>query len=157
MVTSIDSSVSTTLIAHSFTRWSNFIARLATLTRSPNRWTRPAFIYAVSDFFGGDFEKNGESVYEDHYHFVRTLAAKSGRPLLEYRIEEGWGPLCSFLGHEKPDVPFPQGNTKAEVNDRIRAMINGEVKRILILLMIFLTVIVIILLIARGVLSATRR
>ena len=101
----------------------------------------------MSDFFRGDFERYGKAVYLDHYALVRTLAVELMMPLLEYKIEEGWGPLCSFLGHEKPDVPFPEGNTKAEVNQKIRALINSEVKRIIVVLMSFLTVITIVLLI----------
>jgi len=38
--------------------------------------------------------------------------------LLEFHPKDGWGPLCSFLGVEVPDVPFPQSNTTDEFNKR---------------------------------------
>ena len=31
--------------------------------------------------------------------------------LLEWRPEEGWGPICTALGVPVPDVPFPHANT----------------------------------------------
>jgi hypothetical protein len=33
--------------------------------------------------------------------------------LLVYRVTEGWGPLCSFLGVDVPDEPFPHTNDRA--------------------------------------------
>ena len=30
--------------------------------------------------------------------------------LLEWYIEDGWEPLCKFLGKPVPDVPFPHAN-----------------------------------------------
>jgi hypothetical protein len=33
--------------------------------------------------------------------------------LLEYRVEQGWGPLCGFLGVPEPeDVAFPRSNDR---------------------------------------------
>lgn len=34
--------------------------------------------------------------------------------LLVYEVGEGWEPLCSFLGLEVPDAPFPRTNSTAE-------------------------------------------
>ena len=33
--------------------------------------------------------------------------------LLVYRVTEGWGPLCAFLGVDVPDEPFPHTNDRA--------------------------------------------
>lgn len=46
--------------------------------------------------------------YQKHYALVRSLAPKN--TLLEYRLTDGWEPLCRFLGKEVPDVPFPHVN-----------------------------------------------
>jgi Sulfotransferase domain len=43
-------------------------------------------------------------------------AVKAGVPsdrLLVYDINEGWGPLCEFLGEEVPDTPLPHLNDTA--------------------------------------------
>nr|CAB3262677.1 uncharacterized protein LOC100181739 [Phallusia mammillata] len=33
--------------------------------------------------------------------------------LLKFNVKEGWKPLCDFLGHEVPSVPFPHANRGA--------------------------------------------
>ena len=45
--------------------------------------------------------------------FVAAVEKKTGkkRRVLEYRVEEGWGPLCEYLGKDAPkDIPFPKIN-----------------------------------------------
>ncbi|PGH09220.1 hypothetical protein AJ79_05749 [Helicocarpus griseus UAMH5409] len=59
-------------------------------------------------FFKGDFPNKGKQVYLNHVEEVRSLVPPER--LLEYKIGEGWGPLCEFLGEEIPDTPFPRGN-----------------------------------------------
>ncbi len=47
-------------------------------------------------------------VFAQHYDRVRrTVPAER---LLVYRVQEGWEPLCRFLGVEVPDEPFPRVN-----------------------------------------------
>ena len=38
--------------------------------------------------------------------------------LLVYRVGDGWGSLCEFLGHDVPDKDFPHEN-KAGTRDTI--------------------------------------
>lgn len=57
----------------------------------------------------GDFEANARRRYKEHYNMVLELAPQGH--LLDYQISEGWGPLCHFLGKDKPDLPFPQVNS----------------------------------------------
>lgn len=33
--------------------------------------------------------------------------------LLEWSVEDGWEPLCEFLGKEVPSEPFPHVNTSS--------------------------------------------
>lgn len=35
--------------------------------------------------------------------------------LLVYSVDQGWGPLCEFLGLPAPDVPFPRLNDRREM------------------------------------------
>ncbi|KAJ5374315.1 hypothetical protein N7517_006321, partial [Penicillium concentricum] len=141
-------SVQKTLVANAFTRRASLISFLATITRSPNRWTRPVMMYALSDFFGGNFEKNGKQTYQKHYDRVREMAAERNMELLEYKITDGWGPLCKFLGHDMPENPFPSGNDKQEVNSRIKAIINREVRRLLLIFAVLFTCLALIIIIA---------
>ncbi|KAJ5676850.1 uncharacterized protein N7477_002483 [Penicillium maclennaniae] len=50
-------------------------------------------------FFRGDFPGKGKQVYEEHVAEVRSLVPKER--LLEYNINDGWGPLCEFLEEER--------------------------------------------------------
>lgn len=63
-------------------------------------------------FFRGDFLNEGKQVYLDHLQEVRSLVSPEN--LLEYRVSDGWGPLCKFLGDELPEDPFPRDN---DIND----------------------------------------
>ncbi len=41
---------------------------------------------------------------------IRGLVAKDR--LLEWTVEDGWEPLCEFLGKDVPNEPFPHVNTR---------------------------------------------
>lgn len=59
----------------------------------------------------GDPEPDRKRILEafrQHNQRVRDLIP--AERLLEYRVEEGWGPLCAFLGQDVPAVPFPHRN-----------------------------------------------
>jgi hypothetical protein len=46
--------------------------------------------------------------YVDHYAHVRAVVPKDN--LLEFRSEDGWEPLCKFLGKQVPEGPYPHIN-----------------------------------------------
>ncbi|PYH98980.1 NAD dependent epimerase/dehydratase [Aspergillus ellipticus CBS 707.79] len=48
--------------------------------------------------------------FNAHYDLVRAAAKERGREILEYRVQEGWQPLCQFLGKDMPDKAFPKVN-----------------------------------------------
>jgi hypothetical protein len=50
--------------------------------------------------------------HDRYYEYMRREARTRGRHVLEFKAEDGWEPLCSFLGKEVPDVPFPRMNEK---------------------------------------------
>lgn len=49
--------------------------------------------------------------------------------LLVLNVSEGWEPLCSFLGKDVPDVPFPRENVG---NIKVKYHINLNRKKRLI-------------------------
>ncbi|KIV82648.1 hypothetical protein PV11_04744 [Exophiala sideris] len=59
--------------------------------------------------------------YEKHYQWVREEVRARSVPLLEYRLGDGWLPLCEFLGKEIPrdangvEIPFPHMNEKDNI------------------------------------------
>jgi hypothetical protein len=58
-----------------------------------------------------EIHQNARKTYDQYFEDVRRAVPASRR--LEYRLGDGWEPLCTFLGKDIPDVPFPN------VNDRI--------------------------------------
>lgn len=63
--------------------------------------------------FNGEFTNRERTigVYRSHIEEVRRTVPPDR--LLEFRIEEGWAPLCRFL-----DVPVPEGVSFPRANDR---------------------------------------
>ncbi|KAI0593601.1 hypothetical protein F4775DRAFT_494038 [Biscogniauxia sp. FL1348] len=51
---------------------------------------------------------SGPWVVRDHCNMVR--GAVPPERLLEWTVEDGWEPLCEFLGKEVPEEPFPHAN-----------------------------------------------
>jgi len=52
----------------------------------------------------------------DHNEGLRSTVPKE--KFLEFRVEEGWEPLCQFLGKPVPSGPFPrvnEGNASADL------------------------------------------
>ena len=61
-------------------------------------------------FWEGDFEKNGKRRFQEYYEEIRSLVPPEN--LLEYKMGEGWKPLCDFL-----EVPVPEGKKFPRTND----------------------------------------
>src|SRR5215210_3295615 len=72
--------------------------------------------------FDGRFEDKPYAigVFERHNEEVKRCVPPD--KLLVYEVNEGWGPLCEFLGVEEPDKPFPRLNDTAEMRRRIRSV-----------------------------------
>jgi hypothetical protein len=68
--------------------------------------------------FGGRFADRAHAiaVYEAHNEAVRQTIPASR--LLDYRVDQGWPPLCAFLGVPVPAEPFPHRNTTEEFLSR---------------------------------------
>ncbi|KAK8162914.1 P-loop containing nucleoside triphosphate hydrolase protein [Phyllosticta citrichinensis] len=71
-----------------------------------------------TNFFKGDFKKHGKQVFIDHYADVRALVPPER--LLEYRMGQGWEPLCDFLEVPVPDKKFPHTNDTDGFVERCR-------------------------------------
>lgn len=58
-----------------------------------------------------DFEKSGINFFRRHNAEVREMVKTESREFLEYKLEDGWAPLCQFLGVAVPEsVPFPNAD-----------------------------------------------
>lgn len=59
----------------------------------------------------------------DHFrrHNAEVARIIPKHRLLIYEIDQGWGPLCAFLGVPVPEAPFPLTNTREEYAARTAA------------------------------------
>lgn len=76
---------------------------------------RPIFDGRVGD------REYAVSVFERHIEEV--CAAFTPQRLLVYRVADGWGPLCDFLGTPVPDRPFPHENSTADFSRNVGPLI----------------------------------
>lgn len=72
----------------------------------------------VEKTFGGSLEEaHAIAVYNRHNEEVRRVIPKER--LLVYNAEQGWEPLCKFLGVPVPAAPYPKTNTTEEFRARV--------------------------------------
>ncbi|PYH92845.1 hypothetical protein BO71DRAFT_382826 [Aspergillus ellipticus CBS 707.79] len=72
-------------------------------------------------------EKHGKRVYREHGAMVRGMVPKER--LLEWEVEDGWGPLCEFLDVEVPEEPFPNTNNPAVFREHLQNLMRPRVTR----------------------------
>lgn len=67
-----------------------------------------------------EFKAKARAVYRRHYEEIREVLKTRGEEgrLLEYKLGQGWEPLCKFLGVKVPDTEFPRVN-ETEVHDEM--------------------------------------
>ena len=68
--------------------------------------------------------------YRKHYELVRKVTPKD--QLLEFRLQDGWKPLCEFLEKPVPVVPFPHVNDTETLHERvsiIRRLLERNIRR----------------------------
>ncbi|KNG89007.1 putative NAD dependent epimerase/dehydratase [Aspergillus nomiae NRRL 13137] len=74
----------------------------------------PLLRSALSVWTGGTWQDSSrlQHGFAAHYDLVRTAAQKRGREVLEFKVQDGWEPLCQFLRKEKekPNHPSPHVN-----------------------------------------------
>lgn len=65
--------------------------------------------HLVDVVFGGAMDRDTcIARYIQHIEEVKTTVPAAR--LLVYSVAEGWEPLCRFLDHPVPDIPFPHAN-----------------------------------------------
>jgi hypothetical protein len=60
-------------------------------------------------------EANARRSYDRYYQKIRQIVPPE--QMLEYRLGDGWEPLCAFLGKDVPNVPFPRKNDRTSHNE----------------------------------------
>ncbi|KAL3463525.1 hypothetical protein BJX64DRAFT_298895 [Aspergillus heterothallicus] len=102
-----------------------------------DRWfTHPLGRIHKSTFEGWLGIKNAEDAkrvskdkFREHYALVRRMTPPER--LLEFKLSDGWEPLCKFLGKPVPDVPFPHLNEKKWLDEKVALVMRRGLHRIL--------------------------
>jgi len=73
----------------------------------------------------GTMEDRDQAIarYRQHVEEVKTAVPEDR--LLVYSVDQGWDPLCAFLGVPRPETPFPNVNDRAAIKQTIREMTRG--------------------------------
>ena len=111
------------MYTHPLVPW---LIRLDWLFGTRARYSRPMFQKLWYHFYDGDFRQNGKRVFKEHYARIRELVPKDR--LLEYRVSDGWAPLCKFLEVTVPHERFPRGNEASAYQSRFRSAFKYNVR-----------------------------
>ncbi|KAK7699516.1 hypothetical protein SLS64_011654 [Diaporthe eres] len=109
-------------------------------------------------FFEGDFVHRGKDVYRRHYEKCVRLATDGGRNpgrLLEFRVQEGWEPLCNFLGERVPKAQkFPNVNDGSDFVSRSRRRNRNQMMNVAVRLLMWWVVVGFVCYVLMGMLTA---
>ncbi|KAM0549463.1 hypothetical protein ACHAPJ_009449 [Fusarium lateritium] len=121
------------LVERDMEKWYKSILEMV---QPPTNPRRRAFAIKISDLSGyvsaapcfkmhqgwtrspspNDVVEHLRTAYIRHNRYVRESVPND--QLLDFKLSDGWEPLCRFLGKEVPDVPFPHVNDSAEYEAR---------------------------------------
>ena len=82
--------------------------------------------YGYDDAVSVPSETHYKLQFWEHYAEIRKCVPTER--LLDYRLEDGWEPLCKFLERKIPDKPFPRVNESGEFEKLIDSMVNEDFK-----------------------------
>ncbi|KAJ4210667.1 hypothetical protein NW759_013209 [Fusarium solani] len=74
-----------------------------------------------------DAELKARDKYRQHYAMVRELTPPER--LLEFKLEDGWDPLCKFLGKEIPKSKFPRLNEKGWFDEKSSLLLREGLRK----------------------------
>jgi hypothetical protein len=73
----------------------------------------------------GTMNDRSRAIAQYRQHIEDVRASVPGDRLLIYSVDQGWAPLCKFLGVPIPAGPFPNVNDRADIKKIIREMSKG--------------------------------
>jgi len=76
-------------------------------------------------FLKGTMNDRAAALARYEEHIAEVKAAVPPEKLLVYTVDQGWKPLCDFLGVPVPATPFPNVNDRDEIKKEIRKIMMG--------------------------------
>ena len=67
----------------------------------------------------------GKAIAHYHQHIEDVKASVPAEWLLIYSVDQGWKPLCDFLGVAEPSTDFPNVNDRAAIKQTISGITRG--------------------------------
>jgi len=68
----------------------------------------------------GTMKDRTKAIERYHQHIAEVKASVPAERLLVYSVDQGWKPLCTFLGVPEPSEEFPHVNERAALKQWIR-------------------------------------
>lgn len=127
------------------TRFSNLVATKISRGYLAPMYTAHSKAYAALGLkIDRDYMRaNARQTYIEFYDHIRRITPPDR--LLEFRLEDGWEPLCNFVGKEVPDQPFPHVNDSVAMQEKLSIIIGRGVKQALWKIFIWLVPILVVL------------
>jgi hypothetical protein len=73
----------------------------------------------------GTMNERDKAIAHYHQHIVDVKAAVPADRLLVFSADQGWEPLCAFLGVPVPESEFPNLNDRAAIKKTIQQLTRG--------------------------------
>jgi hypothetical protein len=74
---------------------------------------------------GGTMNDRASAIAHYDQHVAEVRAAVPADRLLVFSVDQGWEPLCQFLGVPVPQLPFPNVNDRNAIKQTIRDITKG--------------------------------
>jgi hypothetical protein len=74
----------------------------------------------------GTMDDRDKAIARYDEHIAEVKAEVPPERLLVFSVDQGWGPLCDFLGVPQPATPFPNVNDRAEIKKEIRTIMTAS-------------------------------
>ncbi|KAK8136287.1 hypothetical protein PG984_004227 [Apiospora sp. TS-2023a] len=107
--------------------WSGFRNRARSWFCAELYWLQRSGEYNFERFWNGDSHTTAKWRYREHVAMVKG-SVQADR-LLEWKVQDGWGPLCEFLGKEVPKQDFPSGNNPKGFDMRVGKLLGNCQRR----------------------------
>ncbi|ETN42196.1 uncharacterized protein HMPREF1541_04137 [Cyphellophora europaea CBS 101466] len=106
--------------AEFFWKWTSF-----------ERYLLPRSFHATDSSLGSGIRSQGKRVQREHMNAVRGQLYHRGEThrLLDWYLEDGWEPLCKFLGKPVPQEPFPRTNDAKGFEGRVESIVSKGLVR----------------------------
>lgn len=110
-------------------------------------WIYSVFELGLMVWARGDFDKYGKVAANEHYRRLEDVCKRERRQYLDWAADEGWDPLCAFLGREVPAESFPWENKaglafEKKMEAAIGAMVMRAARNLGVLLLVGVALII---------------